>query len=289
MIDVAFTDESSITIDAINQWTTGNMLKVTGLSLNDKFTVTYSHSAMSCDDFSIDRLGRTYSSISVVPIPNRLFTEAGIITVLFCGKSVVVTVAEADKPTDYDSNYKCDTDTDACMISELIANGSNSPVGTIVITSTNEAPSSFGAWELIDKEFKPQAVTGSFSRNTTNCTSCSVTADIAGHSMYLKFTHVNKTSIGDTALAQGTLNPSSLGVSEFPITQNGVMGQSDGGNAITMWNMSTAGVLQSIDRDAAGSSMAAGNTTYIYMNYVVDDYTTMDDSFCNKFYWERTA
>ena len=127
MIDVTFTDESSVTISSIDQWTTGNMLKVSGLSLNDKFTVSYSHSAMSITDFSVDRLGRTYDKYSVVPIPNRLFTETGTITVSFDEYSVIVPVTSATKPTDYDSKYKCDTDTDACMIAELVKNGSSSP------------------------------------------------------------------------------------------------------------------------------------------------------------------
>ena len=126
MIEVTFTDETSITISSIDQWTTGNMLKVSGLSLNDKFTVSYSHSAMSITDFTVDRLGRTYDKYSVVPIPNRLFEETGTITVLFDKYSVIVPVSSATKPTDYDSKYKCDTDTDACMIAELVKNGSSS-------------------------------------------------------------------------------------------------------------------------------------------------------------------
>ena len=127
MIEVTFTDESSVTISSIDQWTTGNMLKVSGLSLNDKFTVSYSHSAMSITDFSVDRLGRTYDKYSVVPIPNRLFEETGTITVSFDEYSVIVPVSSATKPTDYDSKYKCDTDTDACMIAELVKNASSSP------------------------------------------------------------------------------------------------------------------------------------------------------------------
>lgn len=126
MIEVTFTDETSVTISSINQWTTGNMLKVSGLSLNDKFTVSYSHSAMSITDFTVDRLGRTYDKYSVVPIPNRLFTETGTITVSFDEYSVIAPVSSATKPTDYDSKYKCDTDTDACMIAELVKNGSSS-------------------------------------------------------------------------------------------------------------------------------------------------------------------
>lgn len=121
MIEVTFTDETSVTISSIGQWTTGNMLKVSGLSLNDKFTVSYSHSAMSITDFSVDRLGRTYDKYSVVPIPNRLFTETGTITVLFDEYSVLVPISSATKPDDYDDKYKDDTDTDACMIAELMS------------------------------------------------------------------------------------------------------------------------------------------------------------------------
>lgn len=119
MIDVTFEGEETVTIAAISQWSTGQMLKVSGLSLNDKIAVNYSHTAITCDDFSIDRLGKTYDDVSVIPIPNRLFTEPGTITVSFADYTIIVPVSAADKPDDYESTYRCDTDTDSCMISEL--------------------------------------------------------------------------------------------------------------------------------------------------------------------------
>lgn len=162
-------------------------------------------------------------------------------------------------------------------------------VGTIVCTGKNSPPSPVGTWELIDKEFTPQMLTGTFSLNTTNCTSCAVDATIAGHSIALKFSLVNKVAIADTALAMGTLNPESLGVSAFPLVMSTIIGASDGGNAWSAWTMGTGGNLSSVDCDPSNTSVGTGQTTLFYMNFVIADISTMLDSFCNKFYWKRIA
>lgn len=134
MITVAFKNENSITISSINQWATGNMLKVTGLTLNDRFCVHFSHSVMSCENLALERMGKTYGDCSVIPVPNYLFTVAGTITVTFSNKTIKIPVASASKPSDYDNNCKCDVDVDRAMICELLSSGGS---GSDVIELTD--------------------------------------------------------------------------------------------------------------------------------------------------------
>ena len=164
MISVAFESENSKTLDSINQWTTGNMLKITGVSLNDHFSVDFGHSTISCESLAVQRLGKSYNNIGVIPVPNHLFTVAGTITVTFLDKTIKIPVKAASKPSDYDNNCKCDFDVDRAMISELLSSGGSSgislanvyPVGAIYISTVATNPGTlfgFGTWERIQDTF----------------------------------------------------------------------------------------------------------------------------------------
>lgn len=129
MLSAVFSNGNSVTIDSVNQWSTGNMIKVSGLSLKDKFTVYYSHNTLgTCETLCVNRLGKTYHDVSIIPIPNYMTTATGTMTITFESKTIVLTIASASKPTNYDSNYADDVDTDAAMIAENrkgIVNGSS--------------------------------------------------------------------------------------------------------------------------------------------------------------------
>ena len=166
MISVAFESENSKTLDSINQWTTGNMLKITGVSLNDHFSVDFTHSAISCESLAVQRLGKSYNNVVVIPVPNYLFTVAGTITVVFSDKTIIIPVKTAAKPLDYDNNCKCDVDVDRVMICELLSSGGSSgsgisldnvyPVGAIYISTVATNPGTlfgFGTWEQIKDTF----------------------------------------------------------------------------------------------------------------------------------------
>ena len=164
------------------------------------------------------------------------------------------------------------------------------PVGTVVITSTNAAPSNVGTWELIDKEFTPQYITsGNFTINTTNTTDAYLEVSLGGHGISIKLGTTNKTAITDTALDRGTIKLSAIGVTALPCEKRMIVGASDGANAWSLWNIATNGVISTMDCDPKNTSVAAGNYNYTYADYTVHDHTLMLDSFCNKFYWKRTA
>lgn len=166
--------------------------------------------------------------------------------------------------------------------------GGNYPIGSVYIGTINTSPESIlgGTWELIDKEFTPQTVTGTFTINTA--TSCEAKASLGGHSIELQLNFKAKSAIADSTVTIGTLTPSSVGVTEFPKSLYPT-GSSDGGNAICACYFSTNGVFQILDGNPTGSSLTANQATYVIITFAIDDFATMVDSFCNKFYWKRTA
>ena len=169
-------------------------------------------------------------------------------------------------------------------IQELSSRPSGTPIGTIVITDSNLPPAQVGTWKLIDKEFKPQLVTGEFAISTAK--SCVVTASLSGHSIELQIKFEASSTIDDATVTIGTLNPTSVGVTAF--AQNLYpTGSSDGGGAVPSCYFSKSGLFQVLDGSASGGTLASGQATYVIMTLVNDDFNKMIDSFCNKFYWKR--
>lgn len=176
------------------------------------------------------------------------------------------------------------------------------PVGTVIITDSNTNPSTTygGAWALIDKEFTTttaqQITCGTASSsdcviNSTNTTSMSAWVSRQGHSIFLSINAITfKVSVSGTNLTLGTFDLAKLGTSEAAISPV-IMAWSDGAHAIVGMNINrTSGVLQSQDVvvRGTGTSIAAGSSA-VFTVELPCDYTCMVDSFCNKFYWRRTA
>lgn len=161
-------------------------------------------------------------------------------------------------------------------------------VGSIVCTSTNVAPSTFGTWELIDKEFTPQKIeSGNYTINTTNTTSATLTTMIAGHEIDIKLITVNKTAIGEDQKTRGTIKLNSIGVTGLPTAKGQVFGASDGANAWSTWTIQDDGTVTTVDCDPSNNSVPAGSTNVVHWKYTITDFSTMIDAFCNKFYWKR--
>ena len=166
----------------------------------------------------------------------------------------------------------------------------NKQIGDIVITSTNTNPSSRlgGTWELIDKEFKSYAASSNnfFSADSTNCELNSCYYTRAGHLIQIRLNYTNKVSLGDTNLTLGTFDFDELGVTAFPYSLYNLIGASDGGNALltTYINYST-GILTHAE---STSTVSANNSCYLLFEVALT-YDRMLDSFCDKFYWKKTA
>lgn len=162
------------------------------------------------------------------------------------------------------------------------------PVGSVYIMSTNSNPSGFlgGTWELIDKEFRCQYI-GSYTPtlNTTNCTTAAVEGALAGHSIWIKFSWTNKTEINDNNNVQRfTINPNTFGIDAF--YPENFCGFTDAGNSVIQYNLSSAGIISTYDRT---TTVAAGTNISVMSRTTTTVFTHMLDSFCDKFYFKRTA
>ena len=166
------------------------------------------------------------------------------------------------------------------------------PVGSVYIMSTNTSPESFlgGTWTLVDKEFRPQNLEPTVTLNTTNCTSATVGGHVGGHTIFMYFDITNKVALTDTAVELFTVTPSSCGVDTFYAQR--MTHFTDGGNAVINSGLSGAGLWTAYDVMIRGSSTAslAAATSLSRVTITMDTtYTHMLDSFCDKFYFKRTA
>lgn len=162
------------------------------------------------------------------------------------------------------------------------------PVGSVVVTSNNTTPDLPGTWELIDKEFKSEASSSNdlFTENSTNCEISSCYFTRSGHSLQIRLRFMNKVALGDTNLELGNFSLEALGVTSLPYALYNVIGASDGGNALlTMIVDYDDGTLTHAE---STSNVEADNTCYLLFDVDVTA-SRMIDSFCDKFYWKRTA
>ncbi len=169
-------------------------------------------------------------------------------------------------------------------------------VGDIKITSTNTNPSSKygGTWELINKEFKITNIyideeddkseyftpidgelkTISFQRNNSN--------------LAIRLLLDTASTINDTKKDIGTLNISKLGVTSL-IGSRYVAGIGNAINGIVNTTVNTQGGVDAVDCIPKGSGTTLpGGDWYVQLDYILlPEY--MIDSFCDKFYWRKTA
>ena len=163
-------------------------------------------------------------------------------------------------------------------------------VGEVCIMSTNTNPNNifgYGTWSLIDKEYESTASNSSdwFTPNS-NCelTSCYYTR--GGHTIQIRLNFQNKVELADTNVELGTFNFESLGVTSFPYSLYNVIGATDGGNAVlTMIVNYSTGILT----HAESTSDVSVNSSCYLLFAVELTAGRMIDTFCDKFYWKRTA
>lgn len=169
------------------------------------------------------------------------------------------------------------------------------PVNSVVVTYTNTNPGSWlpGTWSLFDKEFRYQWITTGFTFNTTNTYDGVFLAIPSGHTIEFRFAWKNKTVVSDSEIIVGTLNRAAVGVQNDGHGIYGIAGN-DGMNAIGIMLLdmsSTSAVLKSYDWVTRATSYPSdtGGMAMLTIVYTTQGVNTMIDSFCNKFYWRRTA
>lgn len=170
------------------------------------------------------------------------------------------------------------------------------PVGSVFITDTNTNPENTygGTWELVDKVFKSRHGGGSgnsmFTRNTTNTSAHSFWYTTAGHTVTVEIQVTPRIAFDDSTIEWGNVNLTQLGITQFSHTGYDY-GWSDGGQGIAMVGIRTNGQVNSYDvlTKTSGGSIPAGSEELKVVHTQAIPYYYMLDSFCDKFYWKRTA
>ena len=225
--------------------------------------------------------GTTYSNCFMIS-HHTLKITGGLSGTMRCYTPLIAEVEDADSSSG----------TFGSAVTGSVNLGKSHPVGSVFVTNDNTNPVDilkFGTWTLIDKEFKSQSRTATVSRNTTNFSALSVTAIYEGHNITFIGSMTSSVSMGETNLEVLTQTLSDNGASSLPQTIPFV-GYTDGGNAVIMIDIDTAGRVRTLDVvvRGTGTSVASGNS-FDWSVTCPCLYTAMQDSFCDKFYWERTA
>lgn len=165
----------------------------------------------------------------------------------------------------------------------------NKQIGDIVITSTNENPSSRlgGTWELVDKEFSNIYTSSIGFEPSSNIKNVTAAFSRSGHTIILNLAFTTNTELTDTTVLLGTINYAEIGVSRLTSNTRDV-GFSDPGNSVLMLYVHySSGELSCIDV-VGSSSVAQDLTCYATIPFqLVSNY--MLDSACDKFYWKKTT
>jgi len=168
------------------------------------------------------------------------------------------------------------------------------PVGSIVITSTNTNPSAIygGTWTLVRKRFTPVTLTGSSTGvtfNTTNTQSGASVVQIYKDIVWLRLTFAPKVSFADNSLTVATIDYTKFGLSSMYTTYHTC--PSDALNGAFM--LTVASTVTSVDviTKTTATSIAASTSTAVLSIPIMAPYTpaNMIDSFCDEFWWRRTA
>ena len=167
------------------------------------------------------------------------------------------------------------------------------PVGSVYVTSTNTNPSSYlgGTWSLWDKEFDAAEETALVTRNSTNFSAATVYVSRDGHSMTFSGSVTANVAISNTNLEVLTQTMSNNGASAGVNTNNIVfVGQCDSAHALVLMDIDSAGRIRTLDVVVRGTGTSISSGSIITWNVTVPcQASDMVDSYCNKFYWRRTA
>lgn len=163
------------------------------------------------------------------------------------------------------------------------------PIGSCFISDQDVSPAAMfgGAWTRIDKDFTPLVgtATGAFTAGT-GVTAGDTRFARSGHTLRIRQALTLTAAPSDTLLKLGTFNWEVLGITEPPMDFYGLSCFTDNANGGFMYNVIQSGTVNLTDTlDAA---IATTSTYYLDLTIVVNP-GRMVNSFCSKFYWQRTA
>jgi hypothetical protein len=223
---------------------------------------------------------------------------------LTSGKLADLTTSEAKEAAWTDAAYPS-----AKAVADKIS-AFNLPIGSVLITSTNTSPATNvgGTWALIDKEYSSVAdprVSEYWTPNKNGTTD----ADAAGfvirtnHLIDLTLQITTKTVVSvpnNSQITLGTINHSKIGAGDGigQLLNFNYIGVSFA-NAVYTNNSTTESCIIKCSLGSQGEfsisdiyntnrQLPVGTTIYVNVS-VPMRMNDMSDSFCNKFYWKRTA
>jgi hypothetical protein len=172
------------------------------------------------------------------------------------------------------------------------------PVGAVYCCSTNTNPSSKlgGTWVLIGKGFASTYSTddpiftpyANPNDNTSNIILEKSYIIRNDSSIRMRINLATTDTMSDTGLTLGTINFDKIGITGLDMSYLAQATFSDGANGGIMWNLDyITGKLEQVDVINTGG-LKPEQTFFIEIN-ILTRHQKMIDSFCDKFYWKRTA
>lgn len=164
------------------------------------------------------------------------------------------------------------------------------PVGSVYCSSTNRNPATDfgGTWELIDKGFKSSTTndTAPFTASTNVvCTACTTVRSFS--TVRIRLTLTINAEMTDNGMALGNFNFAKVGITALPMGYTTNVTANDGANGGMVWTLGNAGELRQLDVFNK-TPIGSGHAWAIDITFNVPQWQMLD-SFCDKFYWKRTA
>lgn len=167
------------------------------------------------------------------------------------------------------------------------------PVGSVFITSENINPSTMlgGEWMLINKSFAPYAgENNNFFTAESNISKALCIVERNDSTVRIRLSCTLGYNVTDTSTLIGTLNWGKIGVNQITYALYQYPAGCDAGAAVILCEVgATKGEVYTVEAVGANGGNQTTNAN-MYLDFTVPvKHTDMIDSFCNKFYWERTA
>lgn len=182
------------------------------------------------------------------------------------------------------------------LINKTVPDRVEHPIGSVVITSTNENPGASigGTWTMIDKEYKNEykAIPNTIAAWTSNNATAGGGIIRANHEISIKVWLVTTAALSKNNTI-GEFSRALCGVKDtgsFTLSNEGGIAYAVGPNDesyIIRYILNGGGTL-SIDEIVENKTLPIGTTIHFHtiVPMTKDD---MADGFCDKFYWKRTA
>lgn len=170
------------------------------------------------------------------------------------------------------------------------------PIGSYAISSDptwNPNTAWGGTWTMVRKSLKYQWLTSGFSFNTANTSEGSFVCIPNGNTIELRLLWKNKKALSDASTVIGTLNATAIGLNGGLHAIYG-QAQSDAlaaiGQCRVKWE-GTTGTLDVLDWVTRAGTLPTKTGQWANLNLIfnVGNTNYMIDSFCDLFYWKRTA